>query len=111
MLENEILRDLLISKIGNILKQDTLTFETLSQDEVVKRALKVINRTNSQLKRFKCQKQALALQATLRNPIKDKTRAYNGSSKSKPEQAIDEKTETSIERNLPMRRIILETLR
>ena len=39
-LEDELVRDLFISKIRNPALQDTLTFETLSPDEVLKRAIK-----------------------------------------------------------------------
>ena len=39
-LENEILRDLFISKMKNMTLQDTLTFETLDPEEVLKRAIK-----------------------------------------------------------------------
>ena len=39
-LENELVRDLFISKMKNTLLQDTLTFETFTPDEVLKRALK-----------------------------------------------------------------------
>ena len=39
-LENEIVRDLFISKMKNMTLQDTLTFETLDPEEVLKRATK-----------------------------------------------------------------------
>ena len=39
-LENEIVRDLFISKMKNMTLQDTLTFETLDPEEVLKRAIK-----------------------------------------------------------------------
>ena len=39
-LENEIVRDLFISKMKNMTLQDTLTFETLNPEEVLKRAIK-----------------------------------------------------------------------
>ena len=39
-LENEIVRDLFISKMKNMTLQDTLTFETLDPEEVLKRAKK-----------------------------------------------------------------------
>ena len=39
-LENEIVRDLFISKMKNITLQDTLTFETLDPEEVLKREIK-----------------------------------------------------------------------
>ena len=39
-LEDELVRDLFISKIKNVVLQDTLTFETFSPEEVLKRALK-----------------------------------------------------------------------
>ena len=39
-LENEIVRDLFISKMKNMTMQDTLTFETLDTEEVLKRAIK-----------------------------------------------------------------------
>ena len=39
-LESEIVRDLLISKMKNMTLQDTLTFETLDSEEVLKRAIK-----------------------------------------------------------------------
>ena len=40
-LEDELVRDLFISKMKNVVLQDTLTFETFSPEEVLKRALKV----------------------------------------------------------------------
>ena len=39
-LENEIVRDLFILKMKNMTLQDTLTFETLDPEEVLKRAIK-----------------------------------------------------------------------
>ena len=39
-LEDELVRDLFISKMKNVVLQDTLTFETFSPEEVLKRALK-----------------------------------------------------------------------
>ena len=39
-LEDEPVRDLFISKMKNVALQDTLTFETFSPEEVLKRALK-----------------------------------------------------------------------
>ena len=39
-LEDELVRDLFISKMKNVVLQDTLTFETFSPEEVMKRALK-----------------------------------------------------------------------
>ena len=39
-LEDELVRDLFISKMKNVALQDTLTFETFSPEEVLKRALK-----------------------------------------------------------------------
>ena len=39
-LENEIVRDLIISKMKNMTLQDTLTFETLDPEEVLKGAIK-----------------------------------------------------------------------
>ena len=39
-LEDEIVRDLFISKMKNLTLQDTLTFETLAPEEVLKRAIK-----------------------------------------------------------------------
>ena len=39
-LENEIVRDLFISKMKNMTLQDTLTFETLDPEKVLKRAIK-----------------------------------------------------------------------
>ena len=39
-LESETVRDLLISKMKNMTLQDTLTFETLDPEEVLKRAIK-----------------------------------------------------------------------
>ena len=39
-LENEIVRDLFISKMKNMTLQDTLTFETLNPEEVLKKAIK-----------------------------------------------------------------------
>ena len=39
-LEDELVRDLFISKMKNVVLQDTLTFETFSSEEVLKRALK-----------------------------------------------------------------------
>ena len=39
-LENEIIRDLFISKMKNMTLQDTLTFEILDPEEVLKRAMK-----------------------------------------------------------------------
>ena len=39
-LENELVRDLFISKMKNAALQDTLTFQTFTPDEVLKRALK-----------------------------------------------------------------------
>ena len=39
-LENELVRDLFISKTKTTVLQDTLTFETFTPDEVLKRALK-----------------------------------------------------------------------
>ena len=38
--EDELVRDLFISKMKNVVLQDTLTFETFSPGEVLKRALK-----------------------------------------------------------------------
>ena len=39
-LEDQLVRDLFISKMKNVVLQDTLTFETFSPEEVLKRALK-----------------------------------------------------------------------
>ena len=39
-LEDELVRELFISKIKNVVLQDTLTFETFTPEEVLKRALK-----------------------------------------------------------------------
>ena len=39
-LEEELVRDLFISRIKNTALQDTLTFETFAPDEVLKRAIK-----------------------------------------------------------------------
>ena len=39
-LEDELVRDLIISKVKNIVLQNTLTFETFTPDEVLKQALK-----------------------------------------------------------------------
>ena len=39
-LENEIVRDLFISKMKNMTLQGTLTFETLDPEEILKRAIK-----------------------------------------------------------------------
>ena len=39
-LENEIVRDLFISKMKNMTLQDTLTIETLEPEEVLKRVIK-----------------------------------------------------------------------
>ena len=39
-LEDELVRDLFISKMKNVVLQDTLTFETFPRDEVLKKALK-----------------------------------------------------------------------
>ena len=39
-LEDELVRDLFISKMKNTVSQDTLTFETFTLDEILKRALK-----------------------------------------------------------------------
>ena len=39
-LEEELVRDLFISWMRNVVLQDTLTFETFSPEEVLKRALK-----------------------------------------------------------------------
>ena len=39
-LEEELVRNLLISRMRNVVLQDTLTFETFSPEEVLKRAIK-----------------------------------------------------------------------
>ena len=39
-LEEELVRDLFISRMRNVVLQDTLTFETISPEEVLKRAIK-----------------------------------------------------------------------
>ena len=39
-LEEELVRDLFISRMKNVVPQDTLTFETFSPEEVLKRAIK-----------------------------------------------------------------------
>ena len=38
-LEDELIRDLFVSKMQNTVSQDTLTFETFAPDEVLNRAL------------------------------------------------------------------------
>ena len=40
ILENELVRDLFISRMKNTVLQDSLTFEKFTRDEVLKRALK-----------------------------------------------------------------------
>ena len=51
-LESEIVRDLFISKMKNMALQDTLTFETLDPEEVLKRAIKFEHSEHSKLTRW-----------------------------------------------------------
>ena len=60
-LEDELVRDFFISKMKNVVLQDTLTFETFSPQEVLKRALK-FNKANKQLRHFKNSTQRLQAQ-------------------------------------------------
>ena len=60
-LEDELVRDLFISKMKNVVLQDTLTFETFSPEEVLKRALN-LNKVNRQLRHFRKLMQRLQVQ-------------------------------------------------
>ena len=81
-LESEIVCDLFISKMKNMTMQDTLKFETLDPEEVLKRAIKF---EHSKLTTLVFQKTNAAATAGTSNNYtsgersEDKTRTCNGS--------------------------------